>query len=102
PHPLDQLAEEGARSARTRTVRRRRRQEGFVLLERQRAEVNPELALMVPHPRAQNRTRPEEGTVAAQVGALARGQPQPMAHELLDPRGHAEELAKDRRQAVGV
>ena len=98
PDPVGELAEQGP----ARAVGGGRRQKGFVLGQRERTQVNPELALVIPDASPEHGARSERGAFAAQVAPLRRRQPQPVADELLDRRRHAEELTDDRRQTLGV
>src|SRR3954471_19305624 len=74
----------------------------LVLLQRQRPQVNPELALMIPDTSSGNSAHAEALSFGAEIRPIASRENQPVADKLLEARGNAEVLANDRRQSVGV
>ena len=58
--------------------------------------------LAIPDAPPEHRPRAEIRSVARQIRLLAHAETHPVADELLDPRGYAEEVLKDRGESVSV
>src|SRR6185503_1778411 len=77
-------------------------QKAFVLIESKRSELHPKLVLTIPHDPARDRAAAKHGAFPAKIRPFARAERHPMADELLDLHGHAEEMLEDVGQAFAV